>query len=147
MAKLTESKAECSREHHTITPEIEAVEEELRKTTERNFQNQEVQVAEVDAMGSKIAEIRDLLPQRELRMETQMRDMGAQIQTMNATLLITKPNAERSGSTFDKVFRDTKATLIRVRDITPKPKDCIPKATVQISSTRLPTQALTSAAG
>ena len=35
MAKLAESKAECSREHHTITTEIEAVQEELRKTGEK----------------------------------------------------------------------------------------------------------------
>ena len=42
--KLAGSKAECSREHHTITIEIEAVQEELRKTTELNIQNQEMQV-------------------------------------------------------------------------------------------------------
>ena len=76
-----------------------------------------------------------------------MCDMSAQIQTMNATLQKTKPTAERSGSTFDKMFRDTEAALNRARDNTPKPKECIPKPTVQISSTRLPTQASTSAAG
>ena len=37
MTKLAESKAECSREHHTITTEMEAVQDELRKTTEKNL--------------------------------------------------------------------------------------------------------------
>ena len=147
MEKLTENKAECSREHHTITTETEAVQEELRKTTERNLQNQEVQVAKTDAMGCRIAELTDLLDQRESRMETQMRDMCAQIQNMNATLLNTKPTADRSRSTFDKLLRDTEVALSRARDFTPKPRECIPKPTVQISSTRLPTQASASAAG
>ena len=75
MTWLTESKGE----YHTITTEIKAVQEEMRKTTERNLKNQEVQVAKVDAMGCRIAEITDVLTQQELRMETQMRDMCAQI--------------------------------------------------------------------
>ena len=126
MEKLTENKAECSREHHTITTETEAVQEELRKTTERNLQNQEVQVAKTDAMGCRLAEITDLLDQWESRMETQMRDMCAQIQKMNATLLNTKPTADRSRSTFDNLLRDTEVALSRARDFTPKPRECIP---------------------
>ena len=97
MTKLAESKAECSREHHTNTTEIEAVQEELRRTTERKRQNQEMQVAKMDAMGYKIAEITDLLAQRESRMEAQMRNMCRQIQTRHATLQKTKPTAEHSG--------------------------------------------------
>ena len=95
------------------------MQEELRKT-ERNLQNREVQVAKMDAMGRRIAEITDLLGQRELRMETQMRDMCAQIQTMNVTWQNIKRTTERSESTFDILFRDTEAALTRVRNINPK---------------------------
>ena len=81
MARVAESKAQSRRKHQTITNEIEAVQKEPRKTTERTLQNQVVQVAKMDAMGCRNAEVTDLLAQRELRMESQMRDMCAQIQT------------------------------------------------------------------
>ena len=64
MTKLAESKAECSREHHTITTDIEAVQGELRKTTQRNLQNQEVQVLKMDAMDCRISKITEYLDQR-----------------------------------------------------------------------------------
>ena len=67
MTKLAESKTECSRKHHTITTGIEAVQEEIRKTTEWNMQSQEAQVLKMDGMGCKIAAITDLLAQREQR--------------------------------------------------------------------------------
>ena len=61
------------------------------------MQNQEAQVAKMDALGCRTGEIRELLAQRELRMETQMRDMYAQIQTMNDTRHQTKPTAGHAG--------------------------------------------------
>ena len=54
-------------------------------------------------------------------METQMRYRCAQIQTMNATSQDIKRIAEPSWGTFDKLFREKEAALIRARKTTPKP--------------------------
>ena len=143
MVKLPDSKAECSCEHHTITST-----RELRDTTERNIQNHEMQVAKLDAMGYRIAEITDLLAQRESRMETEMRDMCTKIQTMHATLQKTKPTVEHPGGTFDKQFRDTEAAINRAYNATLKFKGSgVPKPKVQIGSTQLPMQQSTVISG
>ena len=78
-------------------------------------------------MGSRFAEITDLLTQRKFRMETQMRDMCAQIQTMNATLQNTKPTAERSESTSDNLFRDTEAAPTSYATKPQNPRNVYPK--------------------
>ena len=65
ITRLVERKAECIREHHSITPETQLVRGEMRKTFVRIMQNQEGQVAKMDEMGYRIAEITDTSAQRE----------------------------------------------------------------------------------
>ena len=63
-SQLSERKARCDREHQAIVEEIEAVQTELRTSTERQARGQEVQAARMDAMGYRMAEIKNLMAQR-----------------------------------------------------------------------------------
>ena len=65
-SQLSERKARCDREHQAIVEEIEAVQTKLRTSTERQAQGQEVQAARMDAMGYRMAEMKDLMAQREV---------------------------------------------------------------------------------
>ena len=71
-SQLSERKARCAREHQAIVEEIEAVQSELRSSTKRQEQGQEIQTARMDARGYRMAEMKDLTAQREVRMEAQM---------------------------------------------------------------------------
>ena len=74
-SQLSERKARCDREHQAIVEEIEAVQTELRTSTERQAQGQEVQAALMDPMGYRMAEMKDLMAQREVRMEAQIQEV------------------------------------------------------------------------
>ena len=63
-SQLSERKARCDREHQAIVEEIEAVQTELRTSTERQARGPEVQAARMDAMGYRMAEMKNLMAQR-----------------------------------------------------------------------------------
>ena len=73
-SQLSERKARCDKEHQAFVEEIEAVQTKLRTSTERQAQGQEVQAARMDAMIYRMAEMKDMIAQREVRMEAQMQD-------------------------------------------------------------------------
>ena len=81
-SQLSERKARCDREHQAIVEEIEAVQSELRSSKKRQEQGQEVQTARMDAMGYRMAEMKDLMAQTEVCMEAQMQEVCTQIQAM-----------------------------------------------------------------
>ena len=71
-SQLSERKGRCDREHQAIAEEIEAVLSELRTSTERQTQGQKIQAARMDAMGYRMPEMKDMMAQREVRMDDQM---------------------------------------------------------------------------
>ena len=85
-SQLSERKARCDKKHQAIVEEIEAVQTELRTSTERQAQGQEVQAAHMDAMSYRMTEMKDMIAQREVRMEAQMQEVCSQIQAMGTML-------------------------------------------------------------
>ena len=73
---------------------MEAIQNELRLSTERQAQGQGKKAAEMNAMGYRMIEVKDLLIQRELRMESQMQETCSQIQTMGTMLREIQPRTE-----------------------------------------------------
>ena len=86
IARLSADEAECNREHQTIAADIEAIQIELRLSTERQAKRQGKQAAEKNAKGHRIVGVKDLLIQRELRMESQMQEMCSQIRSLGTVL-------------------------------------------------------------
>ena len=82
VARLSEDKTECDREHQPIAEEIVAVQNELRLSVDSDAEGQHMQVAEMNAMGHGIIGMKELLIQRELLMESQLQEMCSQIETM-----------------------------------------------------------------
>ena len=66
----------------------------MRLFTEKQEQGQGKQAAEMNALGHRIMEMKDLLIQRKLRMEPLMQEVGSQIQTMGAMLKDIQPQIE-----------------------------------------------------
>ena len=81
LTRLADTRAECSEQHRAITAEIEAVQKAVRNGLRANSQQQTVQAARVDAMGYRLDEMRELLIQRELRIEVQVAELNAQMCT------------------------------------------------------------------
>ena len=90
-SQLSERKARCDRKHQAVVEEIEAVQSELRSSTKRHEQGQEIQTARMDAMGYRMAEMKDLMAQREVRMEVQIQEVCTQIQTVGSLLKNVQP--------------------------------------------------------
>ena len=104
VARLSEDKAECNREHQAIVEEIEAVQNELRIFADRKAQGQDMQAAEIYATVHRIMEMKELPIQRELRMESQLQGMCSQTQAMGTVLKNIQPQTENtvpSGLTED----------------------------------------------
>ena len=90
---MSADKTKCNREHQAIAADIEAIQNELRLSTEKQAQGQSKQTAETIAMGHRIMEMKDLLMQRKLRMESHIARnvFCSQIQTMGAMLKDVEP--------------------------------------------------------
>ena len=88
--------AECNREQQEIAAEIEAVQNILRLSAERQAQGQKMQAAEMNAMGYRLMEMKDLLIQREYRMESQLQEMCSQIQAIGTVLIDIQPQTENT---------------------------------------------------
>ena len=83
--------------------EIEAVQSELRSSTKRQDQGQEVQTARMDAMGYRMAEMKVLIAQREVRMEeAQMQEVCTLIQAMRS--LLKKIQSQPTGNTIKNLL-------------------------------------------
>ena len=91
---MSEDKAECDREHQVIAEKNEAVQNELRLSADRHAQGKDIQAAQMNAMGHRVEEMKDLLMQRELRMDSRMQEMCFQIQTMEIISKNKQPQTE-----------------------------------------------------
>ena len=125
-SQLFERKARCDREHQAIVEEIEAVQSELRTSTERQMQGQEVQAARKDAMGYQMAEMKDLMAQREVRMEAQIQEVCSQLQAMGTMLKNVQPRSAPPNSTIKELLQDTDLSLPKpVKSVSLQPKESI----------------------
>ena len=92
---------------------------ELRSSTKRQEQGQEVQTARMDAMGYRMAEIKDLKAQREVRMEAQMQEVCTQIQAMGSLLKNIQP--QPTGSNIKYLpLEDTSSKTLECRCLNPQ---------------------------
>ena len=73
-----------------LQKQIETVQKqnELRLSADRHARGREMPAAEMNAMGHRIIEMKDLLIERELRMESQLQKICSQIQTMGPVVKI-----------------------------------------------------------
>ena len=110
-SQLSERKGRCDREHQAIVEGIEAVQSELRTSTERQTQGQEIQAARMDAMGYRMAEMKDLMAQREVRMEAQIQEVCSQIQAMGT--MLKNIQYRPTSSTIKDLLQDTEMSLPR----------------------------------
>ena len=125
-SQLSERKARCDREHQAIVEEIEAVQSELRTSTERQMQGQEVQAARMDAMGYRMAEMKDLMAQREIRMEAQIQEVCSQIQEMGTILKNVQPRSAPPNSTIRELLQETDLSLPKpTKSVSLQPKEGI----------------------
>ena len=125
-SQLSERKARCDREHQAIVEEIEAVQSELRTSTERQMQGQEVQAARMDAMGYRMAEMKDLMAQREIRMEAQIQEVCPQIQEMGTILKNVQPRSAPPNSTIKELLHETDLSLPKpTKSVSLQPKEGI----------------------
>ena len=84
----------CPRTRQSVIVNIKLLQKELRSSIDRHAQGQDMQAAEMNAMGHHIIEMKDLLIQRELRKESQLQEMCSQIHTIGAVLKIIQPQTE-----------------------------------------------------
>ena len=123
-SQLSERKARCDIEHQAIVEEIEAVQTELRTSTERQAQGQGVQAARMDAMSYRMAEMKDMIAQREVRMEAQMEEVFSQIQAMGTMLKNVQPQAAPASSTIKELLQDTDISLSKpMKSVSLKPTE------------------------
>ena len=129
-SQLSERKARCDREHQSIMEEIEAVQTELRTSTERQAQGHEIQAARMDAMGCRMAEIKDMVTEREVRMEAQLQEVCSQIQAMGTMLKNIQPQPAPASNTIKELLQDTDISLPKpMKSVSLKPKESVTTAT------------------
>ena len=93
--------------------EIEPVQSELRLSTKRQEQGQEMQSARMDAMGYRRAEMKDLMAQREVRVEAQLQEVCRQIQATGSLLKNIQP--QPTGNTIKNLLQDTELSLPKLK--------------------------------
>ena len=129
-SQLSERKARCDREHQSIMEEIEAVQAELRTSTERQAQGHEIQAARMDAMGYRMAEMKDMVTEREVRMEAQLQEVCSQIQAMGTMLKNIQPRPAPASNTIKELLQDTDVSLPKpMKSVSLKPKESVTTAT------------------
>ena len=129
-SQLSERKARCDREHQSIMEEIEAVQAELRTSTERQAQGHEIQAARMDAMGYRMAEMKDMVAEREVRMEAQMQEVCSQIQAMGTMLKNIQPRPAPASNTIKELLQDTDVSLPKpMKSVSLKPEESVTTAT------------------
>ena len=84
LARLADTRAQCSEQHKAIAAEIDAVQCFVKESCRASSQQQTVQSAKVDAMCYRLQKMKDLLLQRKLRIKWQMTELNIQMNTLSA---------------------------------------------------------------
>ena len=93
LTRLADTRAECNEQHQAITAEPEAIQTSVKESLRAATQQTTVQAAKVDALGYRLEEMKDLLLQRELRMEVQMAELNNQMHTLRCAPADKQPKA------------------------------------------------------
>ena len=79
-----------------MTAELEAMQDSVKCSLRSATQQSTVQAAKVDAMGHRLNEKKDLLLQRELRIEVWVAELSDQMRTLGAVSQAVTPEAEQA---------------------------------------------------
>ena len=85
LAGLASTRAECNEQHLAIVEKIKVMQTTMREGLQVSDQlrtAQNVQNARVDTLGHRMGEMNDMLMARELRVETQIKDLSNQMHTV-----------------------------------------------------------------
>ena len=96
LAHLADTRAECNEQHKVMAAELEAMQDSVKCSLRAATQQTTVQAAKVDAMGYRLEEMKDLLLQRELRMEVQMAELSNQMHTLGSASFAVAPETEQA---------------------------------------------------
>ena len=116
LAHLADTRAECNEQHKVMTAELEAMQDSVKCSLRAATLQTTVQAAKVDAMGYRLEEMKDLLLQRELRMEVQMAELSNQMHTLGSASCAVAPETEQA-----KVVEPIASTSKMVHMYTPNP--------------------------
>ena len=84
LVRLADTRTECNEQHQAITAELEAMQSSVKDSLRAVTQQTTVQAAKVDGLAYRLEEMKDMLIQRELRMEVQMAELNNQMHTLSA---------------------------------------------------------------
>ena len=96
LARLADTHAECNEQHKVMTAELEAMQDSVKCSLRSATQQTTVQAAKVDAMGHRLNDMKDLLLQRELRIEVRLAKLSDQMRTLGAVSQATTPEVEQT---------------------------------------------------
>ena len=116
LARLADTRVECNEQHKVMTAELEASQNSVKCSLRTATQQTTVQAAKVDAMGCRLGEMKELLLQRELRIEVQMAELSNQMRTLGAASHAMAPEVEQA-----KVVEPVASTSKKVPMRTPNP--------------------------
>ena len=96
LARLADTRAECNGQHNVMTAELEAMQDSEQCSLRRATHQTTVQGANVDVMSYRLNEMKDLLLQRELRIEVRLAELSDQMRTLGAVSQAVTPEAEQA---------------------------------------------------
>ena len=96
LARLAGTRAECNEQHKVMTAELEATQDAVKCSLRSATQQTTVQAAKVDAMGHRLNKMKDLLLQRELRMEVQLAELSDQMRNLGDVSHAVAPEVEQA---------------------------------------------------
>ena len=116
LARLADTRTECNEQHKVKTAELETMQDSVKCSLRAATQHTTLQASKVDAMEYRLEEMKDLLLQRELRIEVQMAELSNQMRTSGAASRAVAPEVERA-----KVVEPVAYTSKKVPMLTPNP--------------------------
>ena len=112
LARLADTRAECNEQHQAITAELETMQTSVKESLRTVTQQTTVQAAKVDALGYRLEEMKDMLIQRELRMEVQMAELNNQMHTLSAASRTPAP-ADKQPKAAESIASTSKTVPMR----------------------------------
>ena len=112
LTRLADTRAECNEQHQAITAELEAMQTSVKESLRAATQQTTVQAAKVDALGYRLEEMKDMLLQRELRMEIQMAELNNQMHTLSAASRTAAP-ADKQPKAVEPIASTSKTVPMR----------------------------------
>ena len=110
IAHLADIRAECNEQHKVMAAELEAMQNSVKNSLRAANQQNTVQSAQVDAMGYRLEDMKDLFLQRELRMEVQMAELNTQMNALSTSSQAVREDGQARASEPIQSSRKTAPT-------------------------------------